>query len=176
MLDTHCQLQTDAFPISNLSCHRLRNLEYEEVTSVTNFELEHAALSMDKSADMAITLTMKGNSGNISELLKRNEEMRVQMEADKTASLERWENVTGGEYPMKQIILRVTISLVGAGLIFTLSWITKLQIVFWKSNKGGRVMDEVNMAKQRETVKDIKAEMTNRPEGEQEDGYMAVFE
>ena len=49
-------------------------------------------------ADVAISKKVEGHSGNITELMRRNEEIRQEINVNKVASISRWKEITAGRY------------------------------------------------------------------------------
>lgn len=187
-LDVHCQLETDSFLVSKLSYRHLRDLEYEEESSVINLELEHSALHVDKTADLAISNIMKGHSGNITELIKRNELIRKQIDAEKIASNRRWAQASGGMYPWEQIVLWCMIAGLSVGLLTSLTWLFKLQRAAKHRKKEARRNARELEENQREKMRDMTAQVddmvtdarikvraiTHETEAEEEDDYMSI--
>ena len=71
---------------------------------------------------------LKGNRGNITELMRRNEEIRQEINVNKVASISRWKEITAGRYSWEQIALWALIGILGVSLVSSLTWVYKLQI------------------------------------------------
>ena len=159
-LGIHCQLQTLTFLITKLSYRHLRELDLESTGQVIDLDLEHEALMYDMNADVAISKKIEGHSGNITELMRRNEEIRLEINVNKVASISRWKEITAGRYSWEQIALWALIGILGEGLLSSLTWISKLQIAAWKATNVGPVGGGVDVEQcKKEQLGEIKAQI-----------------
>ena len=103
------------------------DLKYENI----QFNLEHKALDGDNSADLAINSWINKTRMNVNKLLENNNNFKSSLEKQIRVSQSRWEQVSGGAYPL-QIVKWVITGTICCTLFSLIGWTIKLQIVQWK--------------------------------------------